>query len=76
MSEWKGQLLPASRGERPIIDGGRTPVAYTLVVALRVGTIVEQSLMHDEANNHTHISSKQIIMEERKKSEDRRFGPF
>ena len=27
--EWKGLLLPASRGERPIIDGGRTPVAYS-----------------------------------------------
>ena len=25
--EWKGLLLPASRGERPIIDGGRTPVS-------------------------------------------------
>ena len=29
MPEWKGLLLPASRGERPIIDGGRTPVAYS-----------------------------------------------
>ena len=27
--ERKGLLLPASRGERPIIDGGRTPVAYS-----------------------------------------------
>ena len=27
--EWKGLLLPASGGERPIIDGGQTPVAYS-----------------------------------------------
>ena len=27
--EWKSLLLPASRGERPIIDGDRTPVAYS-----------------------------------------------
>ena len=30
MPEWKGLLLPASRGERPIIDSGRTPVAYSI----------------------------------------------
>ena len=30
MLEWKGLLLPASRGERPIIDSGRTPVAYSI----------------------------------------------
>ena len=32
--EWKGLLLPASRGERPIIDSGRTPVAYSSTAAL------------------------------------------
>ena len=37
--------------------------SYGPVVALRVPlAIVEQSLTHDKANNHTHNSSKQIIM--------------
>ena len=34
MPEWKDLLLPASGGERPIIDGGRTPVAYSMCVTL------------------------------------------
>ena len=29
VTEWKGLLLPASHGERLIIDGGQTPVAYS-----------------------------------------------
>ena len=29
MPEWDGLLPPVSCGERPIIDGVRTPVAYS-----------------------------------------------
>ena len=29
--DWKDLLLPASRGDRPVIDGGRTPVAYSIL---------------------------------------------
>ena len=30
MPEWDGLLPPVSCGERPIIDGVRTPVAYSI----------------------------------------------
>ena len=30
MPEWDGVLPPVSCGERPIIDGVRTPVAYSI----------------------------------------------
>ena len=32
MPDWKDLLLPASRGDRPVIDGGRTPVAYLIYI--------------------------------------------
>ena len=32
MPEWDGLLPPVSCGERPIIDGVRTPVAYSMSV--------------------------------------------
>ena len=35
--EWDGLLPPVSYGERPIIDGVRTPVAYSLVGSVRLG---------------------------------------
>ena len=39
MPEWDGLLSPVSRGERPIIDGVRTLVAYS--------TLREQSFFGD-----------------------------
>ena len=40
MPERKGLLLPASRGERPIFDGGRTPVAYSIMLHTSIFSIV------------------------------------
>ena len=40
MPEWDGLLPPVSCGERPIIDGVRTPVAYSIVLIVkRIATL-------------------------------------
>ena len=44
MPEWDGLLPPVSCGERPIIDGVRTPVAYSTNITACMIWVIHRSV--------------------------------